>query len=389
MAGDAAMNFSDRPRYLERLRLRKMAKSQHAFVRGSAWLFYDWLNKHDEGLPQGPAAWICGDCHLGNLGALSDLEGGVAIQIRDFDQTVIGNPADDLVRLGLSLASAIRSSDLPGVTTAHMLDNLLAGYIKAAPSSGARGSEDLRKLLKRAAHRRWHNLALERFEGQQKQLPRNRRFWPLHHPERSQVRTFCQVLDISGLTPETEQHGKKGWEFMDAAYWIKGCSSLGHLRFAALMRGKHRRMALLDIKEATAAAAPSARRAQMPGNHAERVRAGARAMSPNLGDRMVCGEIEGKQVFVRAISPRDMKLEIDRLTSRQTQALARHLGSIVGEAHARQMDVADWRCWTRELSHATGANTKTPSWLWTSVIDLLATHELAYLDHCRRFALAN
>jgi len=148
-------------------------------------------------------------------------------------------------------------------------------------------------------------------------------------------------------------------------------------------------MALLDIKEATAAAAPSARRAQMPGNHAERVRAGARAMSPNLGDRMVCGEIEGKPVFVRAISPRDMKLEIDRLTSRQTQALARHLGSIVGEAHARQMDVADWRSWTRELSHATGANTKTPSWLWTSVIDLLATHELAYLDHCRRFALAN
>jgi uncharacterized protein (DUF2252 family) len=32
------------------------------------------------------------------------------------DQTVIGNPARDLIRLGLSLATAARGSDLPGIT---------------------------------------------------------------------------------------------------------------------------------------------------------------------------------------------------------------------------------------------------------------------------------
>jgi hypothetical protein len=37
-----------------------------------------------------------------------------AIQ-RDLDQTVIGNPAHDLICLGLSLATAARGSDLPGV----------------------------------------------------------------------------------------------------------------------------------------------------------------------------------------------------------------------------------------------------------------------------------
>jgi len=37
------------------------------------------------------------------------------IQIRDLDQTVIGNPAHDSVRLGLWLASAARGSD-PGAT---------------------------------------------------------------------------------------------------------------------------------------------------------------------------------------------------------------------------------------------------------------------------------
>jgi uncharacterized protein (DUF2252 family) len=228
------MKFADRPGYLVRVHARKMAESPHAFVRGSTARFYDWLKEHDEGLPQGPAIWICGDCHLGNLGALADLEGGVAIQIRDFDQTVIGNPAHDLVRLGLSLASAIRSSDLPGVTTAHMLDSLLAGYFKARPppSTAAREPKDLRKLLNRAVHRRWHNLALERLEGEQKQLPRNRQFWPLHRSERGQVLSFCGDLDLEKLSPETDQSGKGGWKVIDAAYWVKGCSSLGHLRYA-------------------------------------------------------------------------------------------------------------------------------------------------------------
>ena len=27
-----------------------------------------------------------------------------------------------------------------------------------------------------------------------------------------------------------------------------------------------------------------------------------------------------------------------------------------------------------------------PSWLWTSVVALIADHEVAYLEHCRRHA---
>jgi hypothetical protein len=78
-------------------------------------------------LPQGPAIWICGDCHLGNLGPLSDGNGIVEIQIRYLDQTVIGNPAHDLIRLGPSLATAARGSDLPGVMTARMIEEMIDG----------------------------------------------------------------------------------------------------------------------------------------------------------------------------------------------------------------------------------------------------------------------
>jgi uncharacterized protein (DUF2252 family) len=106
-----------------------MARSAHAYVRGSTVQFYDWLEWQKRGsLPEGPAVWICGDCRAGNLGPVAALDGRVAIQIRDLDQTVIGNPAHDIICLALSLATASRGSDLPGVTTAHIMEQVIEGH---------------------------------------------------------------------------------------------------------------------------------------------------------------------------------------------------------------------------------------------------------------------
>jgi uncharacterized protein (DUF2252 family) len=48
-----------------------------------------------------------------NLGPVANAEGEIDIQIRDLDQAVIGNPAHDLVRLALSLATAARYTNPP------------------------------------------------------------------------------------------------------------------------------------------------------------------------------------------------------------------------------------------------------------------------------------
>jgi uncharacterized protein (DUF2252 family) len=117
---------------LTALRNSKMARSAQAFVRGNTAEFYEWLEASDsKALPDGPPIWICGDCHTGNLGPVADAQGRVEIQIRDLDQTVIGNPAHGLIRLGLSLATAARGSDLPGLTTVHMTEALADGYERA------------------------------------------------------------------------------------------------------------------------------------------------------------------------------------------------------------------------------------------------------------------
>jgi len=132
----------DRQLILTQARNLKMARSAHAYVRGSTTKFYEWLESSNHSkLPEGPPVWICGDCHVGNLGPLADAKGRALIQIRDLDQTVIGNPAHDLVRLGLSLASAARGSDLPGVTTARIMEELVAGY-QAALSTNFEADRD-------------------------------------------------------------------------------------------------------------------------------------------------------------------------------------------------------------------------------------------------------
>ena len=82
------MDASSRSATLEERRLAKMASSSHAFVRGSTEQHYQWLAAM-QALPQGPPVWICGDCHVGNLGPIADKKGRVAIQIRDLDQATV------------------------------------------------------------------------------------------------------------------------------------------------------------------------------------------------------------------------------------------------------------------------------------------------------------
>jgi uncharacterized protein (DUF2252 family) len=107
-------------------------------------------------------------------------------------------------------------------------------------------------------------------------------------------------------------------ELLDAAYWVKGCSSLGRLRYVALLRvgtAKGSSLCLIDIKESVAAAAPRAPRTRMPRDNAVGVVMGAQALSPNLGQRMLAVRLLDKAVVIRELMPQDLKVEVDRLTN--------------------------------------------------------------------------
>jgi uncharacterized protein (DUF2252 family) len=394
-----APTLKERGEVLAAARRLKMARSAHAYVRGNTEKFYAWLDSASaRDLPQGPPVWICGDCHLGNLGPVANAKGKVGIQIRDLDQTVIGNPAHDLIRLSLSLATAARGSDLPGVTTAKMLEEIMAGYQAALDGEGGEDDEakpkSVRLVLRRSLGRRWRHLAEERIEDVRPQIPLGRKFWKLETDERDEIETLFQEESIREMVTALNQRDDDApIEVLDAAYWMKGCSSLGLLRYAVLLQvGKAdsaglSSYALVDIKEAAKSVAPRAPNARMPRNNAERVVTGARALSPYLGRRMRAASLGGRQVFLRELMPQDLKLEIDQLTPDEAMLAARYLAGVVGRAHGRQMDEATRASWQGELGRRWPKGLDAPFWLWGSIVDLISLNEAAYLEHCRRYAL--
>ncbi len=361
----------------------RMARSAHAYVRGSTNRFYEWLDGIEgHALPEGPAVWICGDCHTGNLGPVADAHGRVEIQIRDLDQTVIGNPAHDLIRLGLSLATAARGSDLPGVTTVQMMEALADGYERAFDESAgeadihAERPEAVRVVMKEAVRRSWRHLAEERIEDSEPTIPLGSRFWPLAKNERREIDELFRKTSVATLaTVLRGARDEADVEVLDAAYWVKGCSSLGRLRYAVLLDidgaavdGDD--LCLIDIKEAAPAAAPRYAGARMPRDNAERVVEGARHLSPSLGDRMKSARLADRAVVIRELLPQDMKLTIEQLTRVEATKAARFLALVVGKAHARKWISPNARhgspsCARTARRHSTHpAGSGKASWNW-------------------------
>jgi uncharacterized protein (DUF2252 family) len=389
---DLPLTSPERRKQLDALRNQKMARSAHAFLRGTTDHFYEWLinDLNVKSIPSGPPIWICGDCHTGNLGPIADVGGDVDIQIRDFDQTVIGNPAHDLLRLALSMATAARSSDLPGVVTATIVEEMVATYSEVIAGrkrkERAKDVAPVDKVLKNSLHRKWRNLAEERIKDPSPHIPLGRNFWPLQAREKAALATILKNETEKRLVPtligcDSDAEVK----LCDAAYWVKGCSSLGLLRYAVLVKvGKKHR--LLDFKEAVTAKAPCAKNGKAPADSAKRVVTGATFLSPFLGERMFATSLLGIPFFSRELRPQDLKIELARISAKEAVSTAKLLASVVAMAHGRQLDRGQRVSGAKELRKSRSKSLNAPSWLWNAAVELLAEHESAYLRHCRKFS---
>jgi len=391
------------PRYrdqaLTERRNLKMARSVHAYVRGNTARFYEWLAEAEiTSIPEGPAIWICGDCHTGNLGPIASKTGDIEIQIRDLDQTVIGNPAHDLIRLGLSLATAARGSNLPGVITAKMIEALYEGYLAALKKpdlspKALQMPKSIHRVMTVAMDRTWKHLARERLEDTEPDIPLGKRFWPLSKAERQAMKDlFKESAPASLASLLRDRPDDQHVEVVDAAYWVKGCSSLGRLRYAVLLEFQQAEQdeacILIDVKEGTTALAPRYPAAGMPKDNAERVVTGARHLSPHLGERMCAARLMERSVVLRELLPQDLKLELDDIVEKEATHLAYYLAAVVGMAHARQMTDDVRLSWQSELRRNQATTIDAPFWLWRSIVELVSSHEVGYLEHCRRYALS-
>ena len=274
-----------------------------------------------------------------------------------------------------------------------MLEQMLIGYSDALkPGRGKlaipkTAGKPISLVLKEALSRKWRHLAAERIEDVRPKIPLGRKFWALSKEEHDEVRNLFESDSAKSLVSDLRAGAKKHKvEVLDAAYWMKGCSSLGKLRYAVLL-GVGKRFCLIDIKEAVHATTPGKVAKGMPRNHAERLVAGARALSPYLGERMAAATFRGRPVVIRELRPQDLKFEFDRITQQEAVKASRFLAGVIGRAHARQMAAGQRKKWLSILNRQREKSIGAPGWLWTSIVELVSAHEAEYLEHCRRYAL--
>ena len=385
----------ERAAKLAATRQLKMAESFHRYVRGSTLQFYEWLDSLPVShLPDGPPIWICGDCHLGNLGPVPDRKGKIDIHIRDFDQTTVSNPVYDLLRLALSLAAAAISADLPGATAPLMLEAMMEGYEQAFAADFDEDSDlpmpqSVQQARRQSVAAAWQSLSDKHQGSRRLATPGSKKFWPLSPEETQAIEGLLHSGALAPLIARLKgDDAPENTRLLDAAYWQKGCSSLGQLRYAALLQTGKKDYLMLDFKEAAASFAPTADAAEFPDNPAERIVTGTRHLTPYLGKRMQAVSLNSRSVYVRELLPEDLKLDIRLLTQSEAVRAAAYLSAVVGKAHSRQMDEHTRRHWLAELARNRTRQLDAPTWLWNAVCQLLPVHLEAYLLHCRRYALS-
>ena len=91
--------------------------------------------------------------------------------------------------------------------------------------------------MKRALGRKWKHLAEERIEDVRPKALRGEHFWALSKTEQKEIRALFETEDVRRLiTLLKSRPNDAKVRVLDAAYWIKGCSSLGRLRYSVLAR---------------------------------------------------------------------------------------------------------------------------------------------------------
>ncbi len=143
---------------------------------------------------------------------------------------------------------------------------MMTGYEAALAGDFDRENEKatrpgiVRGLLARSVRRRWRHLAVERLDTVKPVVPLGRKFWALTAEERKALGRLFATEDVRGMITRLQSRDDQDRvSLVDAAYWMKGCSSLGRLRYAVMLRvgeGKSSSLCLVDIKESVTAAAP-------------------------------------------------------------------------------------------------------------------------------------
>jgi uncharacterized protein (DUF2252 family) len=369
------------PALFARKRARMMV-SPHAFLRGSAPLFYEVLAQHPD-LAEGPkgTGFIVGDMHLENVGAYKTDEDAVVFNLNDFDDAAIAPQRLDVLRLSTSVLLAGRSFRCTGGEAIALAEGMLTDYVKAAWEPGSEAPpvpQPIADLIRNAGARSKKQLLDDRAPGDKgkRSFVRGERYVDLPKDVAAALPDLLKSY-VKALGDRAPAHASE-WSIEDAAFRVAGTGSLGTLRAAVLVREKSGDERIVEFKESrptSVGALIGASASQGFSAEADRVAAAARGLVHDPARHLAWVEGANRSFIVRKLFPQEDKLGIDTFhAGPKLEGVVRFIGHLLGVAHARALKERPERPWTKDdvapiLDHA---------------IELAGIFEAVYLAYARR-----
>jgi uncharacterized protein (DUF2252 family) len=341
-----------RLRELVPIKMGRMAASPFGFLRGAAPLMAQDLA---EWPTTGLTVQMCGDAHVGNLGAFAAPDGHLLFDLNDFDESMPGPWEWDVKRLATSLVLAGRSAGESEAGCRDAVQGFVAQYRTAMALFAELSVFELAKFeirrrsqipLVRAvlskAERATREHLLEKLT-EKKQGHRHFRFDPplLRHVCRPVARSV-----IASLREYRETLGPDRQLVFDAyrpvavAFKVAGTGSVALRNYVILCLGRTINDAIfLQIKEAQeACAAPYLANVTVPANNGRRIAEGQHRMQ-TVSDPLLGWTVVGARHFlVRQLADHKARIDTTELHGDTLSEYASVCGRVLAKGHARTGD---------------------------------------------------
>jgi uncharacterized protein (DUF2252 family) len=330
------------PVLFERKR-KRLRLSPHAFLRGTAGLFYQILADRPE-LAEGPPGegTLVGDMHLENVGAYRTDEDELVFDLNDFDDACHGPWRIDLLRALTSALLALHALPIGGDDVTRAASALLRGYRAALFGDEAPLAlpKPMAKIVESAKKRSQQELLDARAPKDSKKgtrhFLRGERYLDLTPEISAQLPTLLDAYRAA-LGPRAPEHAAE-WVVEDAAERVAGTGSLGSIRIAFLLKepssGNER---IIELKQEWPAAIEAWRSSGETRSPAQRVVESARSLvkSPHRFLASLPTTPSGVSFIGRRLFPQEDKLALETVAPDQLEPVSEAVGRMLGRGHAR------------------------------------------------------
>jgi uncharacterized protein (DUF2252 family) len=348
------------------LRMRRMAESPFAFLRGAAAVMaYD--------LSKTPSinfnVVLNGDAHVNNFGIYGTAQRDLVFDLNDFDETVIGPWEWDLKRLTASVNVAGRENGLnlrernaavkqavagyqENMNRLESMGTLDIWYLHAYPGRDnvlrkipAKASAVAQKVMQKALASDNHTLLKKIADKDASGQWHFREDLPiLTHVSKATEGKLIRALEQYSLSLSRERrYMLSRYRVADVAHRVVGVGSVGTRAYLVLLIGKNDEDPLfLQVKEANPAAhAPYLTKLKREFSHeGQRVVIGQRALQASTDVMLGWTEMDGRPFYVRQMKNLKASVPIEWMTGEGFNFYGWACGALLARAHARTSEAA-------------------------------------------------